>query len=149
MAEKNNNNTPRPEKNDKGLKPRFNTNWIFAILAISVILFQVLYGGNTIQKTTTSELKEMIGNRDVEKIVVVNKDIAEIYLKPEALESGRYPNLPQPGNGFGMSAPKASFTYNIGDISNFEPFIIETQQSAGYTDKEIIYPDYITRKITL
>ena len=147
MAENKKNITPGPEKsNGKGLKPRFNSNWIFAILAISVILFQVFYGGSTVQKTTTSELKEMIANHDIEKLVVVNKDIAEIYLKNEAIESGRYPKLPKPGTGFGMTTPKPNYTYNIGDISNFEPFIIEAQESAGYTEKEIIYPDYITRK---
>jgi len=147
MAENNKNTTSSPEKsNGKGIKPRFNSNWIFAILAISVILFQVFYGGSTVQKTNTSELKEMIANRDIEKIVVVNKDMAEIFLKKEALESGRYPKLSKPGNGFGMSTPKPNFTYNIGDISNFEPFIVDAQKSAGYTEKEIIYPDYITRK---
>ncbi len=147
MTENNKNITPGPEKtNGKGLKPRFNSNWIFAILAISVILFQVLYGGSTVQKTTTSDLKEMIANRDIEKIVVVNKDMAEIYLKKEALESGRYPKLPKPGTGFGMTTPKPNYTYNIGDISNFEPFMIEAQENAGYTEKELIYPDYITRK---
>jgi AFG3 family protein len=145
MTEKINNQGPE-KKPDKNSKPRFNTNWIFAILAISVILFQVFYGGKTVQKTTTSEIKEMITHRDIEKLVVVNKDQAEIYLKKEALESGRYPKLPKPGSGFGMSLPKPDFTYNIGDISSFEPFILDAQKSAGYTDKELIYPDYITRK---
>ena len=146
MTENSNNNQGSEKKPDKNIKPRFNTNWIFAILAVSVILFQVFYGGKAVQKTTTSEIKEMIANRDIEKIIVVNKDQAEIYLKKEALESGRYPKLPKPGTGFGMSVPKPNFTYNIGDISSFEPFILEAQKSAGYTEKELIYPDYQTRK---
>ena len=45
-----------------------------------------------------------------------------------------------------MSVPKANYTYNIGDISSFEPFILEAQKSAGYADGELIYPDYITEK---
>jgi AFG3 family protein len=144
---KDTNNNQVPEKNpDKNIKPRFNTNWIFAILAVSVILFQFLYGGKTVQKTTTSEIKNMIANRDIEKLLVVNKDQAEIYLNKEAKESGRYPKLPKPGTGFGMSLPKPDFTFNIGDISSFEPFLIEAQKTAGYTEKELIYPDYITRK---
>ncbi len=135
------------KKPDKSIKPRFNTNWIFAILAVSVILFQVLYGGKTVQKTTTSEIKDMIANHDIEKIIVVNKDQAEIYLSQIAIESGRYPKLPKPGgNGFGMTVPKPNYTYNIGDISNFEPFIIDAQKSAGYNEKDLIYPEYITRK---
>jgi AFG3 family protein len=143
MAE--NNNSQGPEKiPDKNSKPRFNTNWIFAILAVSVILYSVFNGGKTIEKTTKSEIKAMIVNHDIEKIVVVNKEQAEIYLKKQALESGRY-KVTKPGTNFGMSAPKANFIYNIGDISNFEPFILEAQKSAGYADTEIIYPDNIKR----
>jgi len=61
------------------------------------------------------------------------------------LESGRYPKVPKPGTGFSMSVPKAHYTYNIGDISNFEPFLLEEQKIAGYNENEIIYPDYVTR----
>jgi AFG3 family protein len=146
MAENTNSSQGSEKKPDKNLKPRFNSNWIFAILVGFIILLQVFYGGKTVQKTTTSEIKEMIAKRDIEKIIVVNKDQAEIYLKKEALESGRYPKLPKPGTGFGISLPKPDFTFNIGDISSFEPSIIEAQKSAGYTEKELIYPDYQTRK---
>jgi AFG3 family protein len=146
MTENTNSNQGTDKKPDKNIKPRFNTNWIFAIVAIFVILFQFFYSGKPIAKTTKNEIVEMIANRDIEKIVAVNKDQAEIYLKKEALESGRYPKLPKPGTGFGMTLPKANFTFAIGDISSFEPFIMEAQKSAGYTEKELIYPDYQTRK---
>jgi len=146
MTENTNNNQVPGKKPDKNIKPRFNTNWIFAVLAISLIIFSFFNNGKAVQQTTTSEIKAMIANRDIEKITVVNKDQAEIYLKKEALESGRYPKLTKPGTGFGISLPKPNFTYNIGDISSFEPFILEAQKSAGYTEKELIYPDYQTRK---
>lgn len=146
MAENTNGNQGSEKKPDKNIKPRFNTNWIFAILAVFLIAIQFFYVGKAAQKTTTSEIKVMLANRDIEKITVINKDYAEFYLKKAALESGKYPNVPKPGGGFGMSAPKASFTYNIGDMTSFEPFIMEAQKSAGYTEKELIYPDYQTRK---
>jgi len=145
MAEKSNKNIPDKNKNNNG-KPKFNSNWIFAILAVSIILFEVLFSGKSSQKATTSMLKDMIINRDIENLVVVNKEQAEIYLKSTAIESGRYENLPKPGGGVGLQVPKPQFVYNIGDISNFEPFILETQKNAGYKDNELIYPEYVTRK---
>jgi cell division protease FtsH len=54
--------------------------------------------------------------------------------------------VPKPGSGFGISLPKPNFTYNIGDISSFEPFLLDAQKNAGYAEKELIYPDYQTRK---
>jgi ATP-dependent metalloprotease FtsH len=144
MAE-NNNNSP-DKKNDKTVKPRFNTNWIFAILALSIILFQVLFSGKTIQKATTSMIKDMITHHDIDKLVVVNKEVAEIYLTKVAIESGRYPDLPKSGGGLGLQVPKPQYSYNIGDISNFEPFILEAQKTAGYSEKDLIYPEYVTKK---
>ena len=147
MTENNANNQGAEKKPDKNSKPRFNTNWIFAILALSVILFQLFYGGKTVEKTTTSEIKKMIEHRDIDKLVVVNKEEAEIYLKKEAIESGRYPKLQKPGTGFGISTvAKPNYVYNIGDISNFASFIEETQKIYEYAEGERIYPDYVTRK---
>ena len=147
MAENNNQNQGSDKLPDKGLKPKFNTNWIFAILAISIIAFQLLYGGRSVPKAQTRDLKEMIKNHDIERIVIVNKEVAEIYLKKDAIDSGRYPNLPKGGNnGLGLGGvKKPNFTYNIGDISTFEPFILNEQKAAGYPENEIIYPESETR----
>lgn len=146
MAENNNENQGLGKKPDKLPKPRFNSNWIFAILALSIIVFQMFYGGKSAPKTSKGKIKEMIENHDIDKIVVVNKEFAEIYLTSDAIGSGKYPDVPKPGTGFGMSSPKPSYIYNIGDITTFEPFVIETQKEAGYTDAQLIYPEIITRK---
>ena len=145
MAENTNNNQASDKKPDKNIKPRFNTNWIFAVLAVSLILFTLFNNGKTAQPTTTAEIRDMIKNRDIERIIVANKDQAEIYLKKGALESGRYPKLPKPGNGFGLTAPKPNFIINIGDLSSFITDFKEYQKSAGYNDNELISPEYVKR----
>jgi AFG3 family protein len=146
MAEDNDINQNPEKKTDKNIKPRFNSNWIFAIVAVSILIFQVLSSGKSVQKTTTGQLKEMIVRRDIEKIIVVNKEKAEIYLKKEAIESDRYKDLPKGGNGFGFSAPKPNYTITIGDESRFETLVSETQKNAGYLeDKDFLYPEPVTR----
>jgi cell division protease FtsH len=132
MTENNNKNQGTDKKPDKNLKPAFNTNWIFAILAVSLIAFSLFNNGKAAKNATKNEIKQMIINRDIEKIIVVNKEIAEIYLTKEALESDRYKDLPKPGTGFGISVPKPNFVYTIGDITTFEPFIEKEQENAGY-----------------
>ena len=146
MAENDNKNLGPGKSPDKNLKPKFNSNWIFAILAISFIAINLFYGGKSAPKAQTRDLKEMIANKDIEKIVVINKEVAEIYLKKEAVESGRYPNLPKNNGGrMGLGVPKPNYTYNIGDITTFQPFILDEQKNAGYEEKEIIYPESETR----
>jgi AFG3 family protein len=146
MTENTNNNQAPDKKPDKNGKPRFNTNWIFAVLAVSLILFSLFNNGKAVQQTTTSEIKEMIKNHDIDKVIVINKDQAEIYLKKEALESARYPKVAKPGTGFGLSLPKPNFTITIGDLSSFLSDFKEYQKNAGYSDNELISPDYQNRK---
>jgi ATP-dependent metalloprotease FtsH len=146
MAENNNKNQGPGKIPDKNLKPKFNSNWIFAILAISFIAINLFYGGKSTPKAQTRDLMEMIAHRDIGKIIVVNKEVAEIYLKKEAIESGRYPSLPKNNNTrFGLGVQKPSYSYNIGDVATFQPFILQEQKNAGYEDKDLIYPESETR----
>ena len=146
MADNDNRNQGPVNPPDKNMKPKFNSNWIFAILAFSFIVINKLNGGKSTPKAQTRDLKEMIANRDIERIVIINKEVAEIYLKKEAVESGRYPNLPKNNGGrMGLGVPKPNYTYNIGDISTFQPFLLDEQKAAGYEEKDIIYPESETR----
>ena len=146
MADNDNKNQGPVKPPDKNMKPKFNSNWIFAVLAVSFIVINLLFGGKSTPKAQTRDLKEMIGNHDIERIVIINKEVAEIYLKKEAVESGRYPNLPKNNGGrMGLGVPKPNYTYNIGDIASFQPFLLEEQKAAGYEEKDIIYPESETR----
>ncbi len=144
MAENNNSSTP-DNKNGKNAKPRFNTNWIWAILALSVILFEIFISRSPEHKATASMIKEMIKNHDIDKIIVINKERAEIYLKKEALESTRYPDVSKTTKGIGLQVQKPQFIHTFGDITLFENFLSETQKSAGYSDGEMINLDYDKR----
>lgn len=147
MAENDNKNKAPGKAPDKNLKPKFNSNWIFAILAITFIAINLFYGGRSTPKVQTRDLKDMISRRDIERIVVVNKEVAEIFLKKEAIGSGRYPNIQKNSNGrMGLGVPKPQFTYNIGDQATFEAFLLDEQKKAGYEDKDIVYPETETRR---
>ena len=146
MAEENNTNQGSENKTDKNQKPKFNSNWIFAIIAVSILVFQFMFNSKPAEKITTGELKEMLVNHDVQEIVVVNRDFAEITIKDEAVKAGKYPKLPKSGSNFGLSTAKPIFIYNIGDLSKFETLVIETQKAAGYADKDLIYAEDTKRK---
>jgi AFG3 family protein len=145
MADDNNMNQGTDKKPD-GQKPKFNTNWIFAIIAVAILAFNLFYGGKSPEKINTRKVKELISSRTIDKIVVVNQKFAEIYLKKEGQGTGKDGSTPKGGTGFGLSVPKADFIYNFGDVGKFETFLTDTQTEAGYSKDEIIYPDNIDRK---
>lgn len=143
MAENKETNTNN--KNDKNTKPKFNSNWIFAILIISVFGLQFLFSGKATQKAGQRDVEKMVVNRDIEKVVVVNKDRAEIYLKPEALKSGRYPDFEET-KSLGLQPPKPQYYHTFGTVELFEQFFSDVQTKAAYTPEEALHPEYITRK---
>ena len=51
MAE--NKEPSKPNKNDKNLKSKFNTNWFFFILLLAFIAIQVLFSGKYSKKASS------------------------------------------------------------------------------------------------
>ncbi|MCX6267971.1 MAG: ATP-dependent metallopeptidase FtsH/Yme1/Tma family protein [Bacteroidetes bacterium] len=73
----------------KGKRPKFNFYWIYAILAIGFIAIQYFNFSNPVEEITWTRLEEILTKQDVDKIVIVNKEKAEIYIKKEKLKSDK------------------------------------------------------------
>jgi ATP-dependent metalloprotease FtsH len=144
MAENQENN--KENKLDKNGKPnKFNTSWIFAIILLSILGIQFLFTGKETKKAGQREIEEMIIHHDIEKVVVVNKDHAEIYIKKDSLKSGRYPDLVNQ-KSYSWQASKPEFRHSFGTVELFEEFLKNAQEKAGYKDTEILSPEYSTQK---
>ncbi len=81
---KNTNFSPNFSSNKKN-KQKFSFYWIYAILAVVFIAIQYFNYSNPVKETTWNKVAEMLVKQDVEKIVVINKEKAEIYIKKEKL----------------------------------------------------------------
>lgn len=143
MAE--NNQPPKLNKNDKAGKPRFNANWFFVVLLLTFIVYNVLFTGKYTQKADQRMIEEMVMNHDIEKVVVVNDEQAEIYIKPDSLKSGRYPDFAE-HKGLGIQPPKPQYYHTFGTVELFQEFFNAAQDKAGYTEDQRIYLDYQKRK---
>jgi AFG3 family protein len=135
----------KSNKNDKKLNSKFNTNWFFFILLLAFIAIQVLFNGKYTKKASQREIEDMITSHDIEKVVVVNKEQAEIYLKPEALKKEKYSDFARQ-KGFGIQPPRPQYYHSFGTVELFEEFFSAMQEKAGYSQDEWIHPEYQTRK---
>ena len=73
--------TPQPNKNPNG-KKRFNFMWIYAIL-FAVLIGLQFYGKDSVaptEKIDQGKFIELLKNSEVERIDLVNKQDAEIFL---------------------------------------------------------------------
>ncbi len=138
---KNQNNTPNPfdGKKPKGGKPRFNLMWIYAILAVGFIAITFL-SPNGGKQINVDKLLTMVENGDVDRITVVNRSKAEIYLTEEAKKDEEYKkDVPESS----LVNPK-SFTYFLSDIGDYEYFnnqVKEAQKDLPSADKVSINPE--------
>ncbi len=138
MAEKKpNTNGPRTNKTSKPTmgnanKPsafKFNPMYIYGILLVIVVAINFYGSGGRPVETNWREVKNtMLKNGDVDKIVVVNKTEAEIYLKEASYEKYKA-QLEQ-----NISAPPKAgphFTFNIGSVDVFESNLAKEQEEVG------------------
>jgi len=73
------------EKNKPGM-PKFNSYWIYGVIALMIIAAQVfLMRFGSVDKITYSDLAQYVRGGDVNKIVLVNGKKAKVFLTKDAL----------------------------------------------------------------
>ena len=65
---------------------KFNIIWVYAIIAVIFFGLQMLNFDATKQTSWQEFNREMLQQQKVEKVVIVNKEIAKIYIKREYLK---------------------------------------------------------------
>ncbi len=74
-----------PNINPGKKKPRFSFYWIYGILALIFIAIQWFNYSSPVKEIGWPKFEDMLARQDVEKIVIVNKEKAEVYIKKDRL----------------------------------------------------------------
>ena len=133
----NNNSSGNLSNNNKNNKPKkkFNFLWIYGILA-AVFIGSTIFGGpKSATEIDKGKLITLLRDKDVEKIDLVNGEIAEIYLNEDGLNK-YFPN--DKSGGFNLSP---NYTLRIASVERFEQDIEEVQE--GFENP--IYPHVVKR----
>ena len=112
MTDKNKNSTPNVPKF------KFNMYWIYG--AIFVVLIGVSFINDSsfsTKKISTNRFFKILESNDVDKILIINKNIAEVYLKKESEKKDKYK---QQANSPLFRKGSPLFQYDFGDLQNFE-----------------------------
>jgi cell division protease FtsH len=117
-----NKNTPNP-KNPKA--PKFNFYWVYGIILALFIGYQFFNAGNTASKNLSqNEFRTILQENDIDRIVIVNKDIANIYIKNEAIDKDFHSK--NKGSFYSPNAPL--YAYDFGDLQNFEKMLNDNRK---------------------
>jgi cell division protease FtsH len=73
----------------KGKKPKkpFNFYWIYAIIGVVLISLNLFNWNGNMTDINLSDFEEMVQDGEVKRVVIFNKQMAEVYLKDEALSN--------------------------------------------------------------
>jgi len=137
-------------KKDEG---GFNPYWIYAILGVLLVISLFLSGGGAENNKVITQnyfVKEMLLANDVQKVVVVNDNQVEVYLKEEAIENNeKYAKLKE-SKGFFDSyhayftiANDKQFAEDMNELEDKHPEIedlrIEYEQRESIMDTLIFF----------
>ena len=123
--------------------PKFNMNWVYGIIAIILLGFMFLTpnGGETIEIQWPRFENEMLSNHDVSRIVVINKEKAEVFIKPEKLNDARYADAVKQKKN---NAFRPQYYFTIGSVEIFEKKLEEATKD--YAPNEQVPVSYETRQ---
>ena len=102
------------KKKIKMLRP--NIMWFWAAITILILGYSIFGGGEAEPvKSDWNHIEQMVEQGCVERITVINRDVARVAIKQDKIDSlrdsnVRYKNLPQKGH---------QFYYNIGSVESF------------------------------
>jgi ATP-dependent metalloprotease FtsH len=127
MDQNNNSKQNNGNLKPKGAKPKFSFYWIYAVLAIVIIAMQVMSLNTTTKEIGWGEVKKLLQLKHVSKVVLVNKEYAEIYIKPDTLKQAKYKDV-RPSESLMNSTSGPQYTYKIGSVENFEKDFEQAQE---------------------
>lgn len=142
QEQKNQGKNNRKQFNQGPGKPKrpFNFYWIYAIIGLVLISINLFSWGPSLAKITPSEFKTYVENSEVKKVVVINKEYAEIYLASDALSKPPHDKkVPKPAFG---DAPGAGPHYML-TIGSPETFDADLQR---YAEKFDLLYEYQVRE---
>ena len=124
----------------KGLK--FKTYWIYIIIFIFFIGLN-LVGSDITKPSNWQEFNQsMLQEKKVEKVVVVNKEKAYVYIKRTHLSEEKFKDVSKKAFG-NTTNPGPHFYFEIGSVETFANDLKDAQKS--FEDDEKISPLYETR----
>lgn len=135
-------NDKKPENGlnkPKNGKPKFSFYWIYGVIAVLIIGLQFMNWNTPAKSIGWGEVKDLVSNQDIERLVLVNKEFAEIYIKKEKLSLPKFKDV-KPSESFGGARPQ--YIYTIGSVETFEKDFAELQQGV----EKPVYIENLTRR---
>lgn len=127
------------KKNNKNINIytfRFNFMWVWAGIVVAIIIYSFFGEGRAVPVTSDwNTVEQMIRQGEVERIKVVNKNTAQVYLTDEAIaayrageENSLFKNLPEQGE---------QLNFTIGSVDILDRDVKQAITDSGLEDNPV------------
>lgn len=124
-------NENKKDNNTNTPKFKFNAYWIYGAILVLLIGFQFFSSGDLATKSISkNEFNEVLRDNDISKIIVVNNNVAQVFIKEEAIKKEKYQKLI---NSTFYRKGSSLYEYNFGDLQNFENSLQEAKKENDLT----------------
>ncbi len=114
-----------------GKSPGSNSyNWFFWLFAALILVQGIFYlTSSSAEEISWTEFKRtMLDEAVVDRIVIVNREKAEVYIKKDELGQGEFSDIEPTNTG-------PHYTFHIGSLDNFEQTLEEAQAEVAPEDR--------------
>lgn len=112
--------TTNPDGGDKNPKKPFSFYWIYAIIGVVLISLNLFNWNGNMTDINLSEFEQMVKQGDVERVVVYNKQMAEVFLKKEALQKEDHSKRIKSPLISGAQNTGPHYKFDIGPADSFQ-----------------------------
>jgi len=110
----------KDKKDLNSKKPKLNPYWIYGAFIVAFLAMQIFSSGFENTSTITpSEFFKYAEDNDVEKVEIINRREAKVYLTKEA-ENKEIHKKSKPTSILPSSSKMPNYKFEIGDLQNFE-----------------------------
>lgn len=120
----NQSNKPQGKPGDNKKRP-FNFYWIYAIIAVVLISIQLIDWGGGSKVIDEDRFEKLAYQGHVEKVTIINKETAEVYIRKDSLSSDRHKELGENRS----EARGPHYTFTLGDPGYFQEKLDEIKDS--------------------
>lgn len=134
------NNNEKKDKAGLPKPPKFSIYWVYAVIGAILLALNFLPFSNTTKTISWEEFNQnMLQAHDVEKLVVVNKEVVEVYIKKDRLNSEKYSEVAR--NNFNVTNAGPHYKFKILSVDDFTRKLDEAQKDFPPSEKVEVYPE--------
>lgn len=118
-------NPPRP--------PRFNIYWVYGLILVVLLIIQFFPFSRSAKLISFEEFNQnMLQTEEVDRLVVVNKEFVEVYIKKDKLSEEKYKDVAT--TSFNTTNPGPHYRFKVLSVDDFAKKLDESEAQIAQKD---------------